>query len=236
VAGSPPIDLSELSELADPVGLLFDLDGTLVDTVETRIAAWLRTFAEVGIPADRQQLARLIGADGKRLAREVAAVAGRELSSERAEAIDRRAGEIYGELNVNPRPLPGAQQLLAQLAGGRLRWAIATSSRAEQVAVSVEALGLAHRPLIVDGSSVEHAKPAPDLLLRGADRLAVPAGGCWCIGDSTWEIAAARAAGMIRVAVSTGAASPALLIEAGADTVTDLPAIEQDLRQRGLLG
>lgn len=224
-----------LAELPDPAGILFDLDGTLVDTVEARIEAWLRTFSEVGIPADREHVARLIGADGKRLAHEVAGVAGRDITDERAEVIDRHAGDVYSALNTNPQPLPGAQALLHALERSRLRWAIATSSRAQQVMKSVEALGLTRQPKIVDGSQVEHAKPAPDLLLQGAEKLGVPPHSCWCVGDSTWDMAAAKAAPMTAVGVPSGAVSSEDLVDAGADAVASLGTIESDLRQRGLL-
>jgi len=196
--------------------------------------AWLETFEEVGLPADREHVARLIGADGKRLAREVAAVAGRELEEERAEAIDRRAGEVYGRLNTRPRPLPGARSLLLALGAGDLPWAIATSSRAEQVQASVDALGLARQPLIVDGSHVEHAKPAPDLLLRAAERMAVAAPACWCVGDSTWDMLAANAATMTGIGVPTGAAPGHALLDAGARAVTDLETLAAELHRRGL--
>src|SRR5450432_4031886 len=99
----------------NPGAIIFDLDGTLVDTVAERIEGWMRTFAEIGIKADRSHVAGLIGADGKRLALEVAAVAGRRLSDDRAEAVDRRAGEVFGELATNPRPQPGARELLEAL-------------------------------------------------------------------------------------------------------------------------
>jgi beta-phosphoglucomutase-like phosphatase (HAD superfamily) len=67
---------------------VFDLDGTLVDTVETRIEAWMRIFREVRIKAERDHVARLIGSDGKRLAHEVADVAGQPINDDKAEAID----------------------------------------------------------------------------------------------------------------------------------------------------
>lgn len=227
--------IDPLAHLPDPAGLLFDLDGTLVDTVEARIEGWLRTFAELGIEADRDHVARLIGADGKRLAVEVAGVAGRELTPERAEAIDRRAGEEFAALNTDPQPLPGARHLLAALARSHLPWAIATSSRPEQVTVSVAALGLEVPPVIVDGSHVEHAKPAPDLLLYGAEKLGVPAFSTFNVGDSTWDMVAAKAAGMTGVGIPTGAASVQELADSGADAVASLEQLESELRQRGLL-
>jgi len=203
--------------------------------VDTRIEAWLATFAEIGIPAERDLVARLIGADGKRLAREVAEIAGRQLSADRAEAIDRRSGEIYDRLNNNPRPLPGARSLLLELGGGRLPWAVATSSRAEQVGVSIAALRLPAPPLIVDGSHVEHAKPAPDLLLLAADRLGVPARECWYLGDATWDMRAANAAGMFGIGVPYGAVSRRTLLDSGARAVTTLRSLAGDLHRRGLL-
>jgi HAD superfamily hydrolase (TIGR01509 family) len=225
-----------LAGLPNPVGLVFDLDGTLVDTVETRIEAWMRTFDEVGVPADGRHVAELIGADGKRLAREVARRAGRELADDEAEAIDRRSGEIYDELNTDPRPLDGARDLLLAVDGSGIRWAIATSSRKQQVLASVAALRLPRAPLIVDGSHVQHAKPAPDLLLQTAERLGVAPADCWCVGDATWDIRAAVAAKMAVIGVTTGAVGETALYEAGADAVIDsLAALAAELRRRGLV-
>ena len=226
-----------LDRLPAPGALIFDLDGTLVDTVETRIEAWLRTFREIGMPADRAHVAGLIGADGRRLAREVAGVAGRTLSDDRAEAVDRRAGEIYSELNTDPRPLAGAVGLLRELQQGDLPWAIATSSRAEQVMASVDALELPQRPPIVDGSHVAHAKPAPDLLLLTAERLGSPARRCWCVGDAAWDMLAARAAGMPGIGVVTGAVDERALRSAGASTtIRSLAELHEELRRRDILG
>ncbi len=210
-----------MTKPSTPDAMVFDLDGTLVDTVETRIAAWLRTFEEQGIAADREQVARLIGSDGRRVARVVAEAAGVSIEAERAEAIDRRSGDIYSELNTNPRPLSGAIELLQALDERGLPWAIATSSRREQVGVSIEALKLKRRPTIVDGSHVENAKPAPDLLLAAAKRLGVKPSRCWYVGDSIWDVQAARAAGMQAIGVATGSATVGDLEEAGAQLIID---------------
>src|SRR5438105_11325919 len=154
-----------------PSAVVFDLDGTLVDTVGTRIAAWLRAFKEREIPAHRGQIARLIGSDGRRLARIVAEAAERPIDAALAESIDRRAGEIYDLLNTDPRPLPGVHRVLVVLEGRRIPWAIATSSRSDQVDASIRALHLSNRPTVIDGSHVQHPKPAPDLLLPAAHGL-----------------------------------------------------------------
>jgi HAD superfamily hydrolase (TIGR01509 family) len=208
-------------DLPPPNALIFDLDGTLVDTVETRIAAWLRTFQEYGIQTDRARVARLIGSDGKRMARLVAEAAGQPIDDARAEEIDRRAGEIYSELNTHPKPLPGVTELLRHLDQRGIPWAIATSSRREQVGVSIDALTLSRRPTIVDGNHVKHAKPAPDLLLAAAGELGVEPAGAWYVGDAIWDMQAARAAGMPGVGVVTGSATADELVEAGAALTID---------------
>ena len=215
------------TRLPVPSALVFDLDGTLVDTVPTRIEAWLQVFEEFGMPASRSHVAKLIGIDGRQLAREVAGEGGLTLPEGGDEAIDRRCGEIYGELNRDPRPLPGARELLTWLDEVPLPWAIATSSRRGQVGASVAALDLPREPTIVDGTQVERAKPAPDLLLRAAEELGQSPAGCWCVGDSTWDMRAAAAAGMAPIGITTGSAVTAEeLTEAGgalaADTLTEL--------------
>jgi beta-phosphoglucomutase-like phosphatase (HAD superfamily) len=208
-----------VASLTRPRAILLDLDGTLVDTVGTRIDAWLRTFADFGIPAERAAVAALIGSDGKHLAQEIGANAGHGVSDELAEAIDQRAGEIYSDLNLDPQPLPGVGEFLDAVEVQGLPWAIATSSRRGQVGRSVEALGRPDEPRIVDGSTVTRAKPEPDLLFAAARELHVPAGGCWCVGDSTWDMRAATAAGMTPIAVLAGSAvTPDELRAAGAAT------------------
>jgi HAD superfamily hydrolase (TIGR01509 family) len=216
---------STLASLSRPVAVIFDLDGTLVDTVGTRIEAWMRTFGEEGIDANREQVARLIGSDGRYLAHRVAG----NISDDRAESIDARSGAIYSELNTAPRPLPGARELCAALDAAGVAWAVATSSRREQVGASVAALGLSREPRIVDGQHVERAKPEPDLLLHTAERLEVPPAECWYVGDSTWDMRAADAAGMLAIGVTAGAAVSAdELRDAGARVVVaELTVLER---------
>jgi HAD superfamily hydrolase (TIGR01509 family) len=197
-----------------PDAIVFDLDGTLVDTVGARISAWRSTFAERGIEVERSRLEPMIGMDGRRLAAEVMG------GDAPTEEVDRRAGELFDEHNRDPRPLPGARELLERLDAAGVTWAIATSSRPEQVAASVAALGLDREPRIVDGSAVEHAKPAPDLLLLAARALGVDPKATWYAGDSTWDMRAAKAARMRAIGVMAGAAvSERELRDAGADVV-----------------
>ena len=197
-----------------PDAIVFDLDGTLVDTVGARIDAWRAAFAERDVIVGRDRLEPMIGMDGRRLAADVLGDDGP------AEEVDRRAGALFDERNRDPRPLPGARELLGRLDDAGVTWAIATSSRAEQVASSVAALELPEPPRIVDGSAVEHAKPAPDLLLLAARELGIGPEAAWYVGDSTWDMRAAIAAGMRPIAVTAGAAvNEAELRAAGASLV-----------------
>jgi len=226
-----------LADLATPGAVLFDLDGTLVDTVGRRVDSWREAFAEIEVHADSDRIGRLIGADGKRLARETAAAAGAHLTEDDIAAIERRAGAIFSDLNRVPIPLPGARDLLLALADGPLAVVIATSSLGAQVIASVDALGLPSRPTIVDGEHVKHAKPAPDLLRLAAARVGVAPAACWYVGDATWDFLACVAAGMTGIAVPTGAVDATTLLEAGAvveiETLDDLTL---ELRRRGLAG
>ena len=182
--------------------------------------AWLETFEEVGLAATRDIVVPLIGLDGRRLAREIAALAGQPIDFDRSEAIDKLSGEIYQRRNADPKPLPGVRELVDAIEARGLKWSIATSSRKDQVQTSVKALGLDREPSIVDASHVEHAKPEPDLLLRAAEELNVDPGRCWYIGDSTWDMVAAAAAGMIPIGVTAGSAvDEAALRGAGAAAV-----------------
>ena len=224
-----------LAELPLPKAVLFDLDGTLVDTVDIRIEAWAEALAKANLPTARDRLAPLIGLDGRRLVREIAALAGDPIDETRAEAIDRQSGEIYTRLNRAPRPLPGVGRLITELDRRGIVWAIATSSRKEQVADSVAALGLADEPMIVDASHVKHAKPEPDLLLVAARQLDVAPATCWYVGDSTWDMVSAVAAGMIAIGVTAGSAADgeALAAAGGAAVVATLDDLAASIESRG---
>ena len=161
--------------------------------------------------------------------------AGRPVDPARAEAIDRRAGELYDAINTDPLPLPGARELLLAADERDLAWAIATSSRREQVRRSVDALRLPRPPTIVDGNDVAHAKPAPDLMLKASETLGVEPAACWCIGDATWDMAAGAAAGMVAIGVTVGSAvDAAALRDTGAAIVVEtLLELGEALRQEG---
>ena len=157
-----------------------------------------------------------MGSVGRLLARMVAEHAGVQLAAGVDEDIDRVAGDRFSELNQHPRPLPG---VAGSTAGWRLPACPGPSPRRAaptRALASVAALGPARSPIVVDGSDVEHAKPAPDLLLKAADRLHTDPRATWYVGDSKWDMLAAVAAGMTAIGVATGATSRDNLAAAGA--------------------
>jgi HAD superfamily hydrolase (TIGR01509 family) len=237
-----------LARLPDPVALLFDLDGTLVDTVHLRVAAWIEAFRRLDVPVDRDRLPEYMGSDGRWLAAENARAAGREIDWATADRLDRLSGEIFDQLNVDTRPLPGATELLTALesvalesvAPGAARgpaFCIATASQPAQVAASIAALRLPWPPRVVDAGHVVNAKPEPDLLLAAAAQLGVAPAGCWYVGDSRWDMMAAVRAGTAAVGVTTGATGGQKLLAAGAAAVVDgLAEVARELSRRGLIG
>src|SRR5262245_4058033 len=210
------------TDLPRPDGLIFDLDGTLVDTVRARIDGWVEALSTAGYEVAPEQVAPMIGMDGRRLARTIAEQGGRPMDDDATERVDKEAGAAFDRRNLSPRPLPGVREVLATVDALGLRWEIATSSRREQVTASVAALGLRASPKIVDGSTVKHAKPAPDLLLLAAERLGLAPERCWAVGDSTWDVRAAVAGGIPAVGVLAGSAvSGTELRDAGAALVVE---------------
>ncbi|MEX1297346.1 MAG: HAD family hydrolase [Candidatus Limnocylindrales bacterium] len=202
-----------------PRAIIFDLDGTLVDTVGTRVESWMAVFPRFGIEPDPEFLAPLMGSDGKYLARMVAEEYGVKLQPGDDAEIDRQAGAEFRVLNANPRVLPAVHDTLEWLTDQGMPWAVATSSLPDDARESVQAIGLRSMPIICDGADVEHAKPAPDLLLKAAGLLDVDPARSWYVGDSRWDMVAAKAADMRAIAVLTGATTPEALAEAGAEVI-----------------
>ena len=217
-----------------PLAILLDLDGTLVDTVPQRVASWVAAFAQEGIAATPDELGPLMGADGRWVVRRIAERHDLMLDEAAQERLDEASG-VYFSREEGRVATPGAADLLLALDAADLPWAIATSSRPEQTSASVAALGLSHAPRIVDSSHVRHAKPAPDLLLAGARQLRVAPADVWYVGDARWDVLAAVSAGMVPVAVLTGATEADDLRDAGAEIVVPtLTELLLMLRDAGL--
>ena len=146
--------------------LIFDLDGTLIDTVYAHVFSWQRAFEEAGMAIDGWRIHRRIGMSGGLFARAVARELGRKLTTEETESLQKRHGEIFMELSPKRRPLPGAVELLKFLKENGVTYGIATSGRRPEIDKSLDALGVGDDVVVVDRGIVVRAKPAPDLFSR----------------------------------------------------------------------
>jgi HAD superfamily hydrolase (TIGR01509 family) len=216
--------------------LIFDLDGTLVDTVYAHVFAWQRALDEAGMPIDGWRIHRRIGMSGGLFTRAVAREVGRPLSGEEEEAIQKRHGELYRELLPERRPLPGAVELLRELREGGIVHGIATSGRRPEIDASLEALGVPEDAVVVARGDVSRAKPEPDLFLRCAELLEASAADCYVVGDAVWDLLAARRARMLSVGLLSGGYGEDELTRAGAFRVyRDAEELRQSLDELGVL-
>jgi HAD superfamily hydrolase (TIGR01549 family) len=204
---------------------LFDLDGTLVDSVYQHVLAWKEALESEGITLSVWRIHRRIGMSGglltNMLLRETGLVMDRErnrrLRVAHATAPNRRQDEI--------RPLPGARELLAALTEASIPWAIATSGRMETAGPSLEKLGIDRDKVpVVTRDMVKYAKPDPDLFLAAAERLNVDMQVATVVGDSVWDMLAAQRARALGIGVLSGGYGEEELERAGAYRVFDDPA------------
>jgi HAD superfamily hydrolase (TIGR01509 family) len=216
--------------------LIFDLDGTLVDTVYAHVFAWQQALAEAGMPIDGWRIHRRIGMSGGLFARAVAREVGRDLDDAEVEAVQRRHGELFRELLPERRPLPGAVDLLAELRERGVVHGIATSGRHPEIDLSLAALGVGEETVVVDRGDVRRAKPEPDLFVECARRLGVDAVDCYVVGDAVWDLLAARRARMLSVGLLSGGYGEDELLGAGAFRVyRDAAELHESLDELGVI-
>src|SRR5437773_1558619 len=196
--------------------LIFDLDGTLIDTVYAHVFAWQRALAESGLAIDGWKIHRRIGMSGGLFTRAVAREIGKPLNDNDAGRIQARHGELFRELLPECRPLPGAVELLRWLREQKVPHGIATSGRHPEIDRSLAALGVPPETVIVDRGDVLRAKPEPDLFLACQERLGVQIADCYVVGDAVWDLLAARRAGMLSVGLLSGGYGEDELTAAGA--------------------
>jgi HAD superfamily hydrolase (TIGR01509 family) len=203
---------------------LFDLDGTLVDSVYQHVLAWRQAMAAVGIELAVWTIHRRIGMSGGLMANAILRETGHDVTPEEAGRLRRLHAEAYARLVGSIHPLPGAIELLQYLTAAGVPWAIATSGRMESARPTLDMLKVpAHVP-IVTRDQVEHAKPDPDLFLAAAERLNIAISDSVVVGDSVWDLLAARRARALGVGLLSGGYGQDELERAGAYRVYQDPA------------
>ena len=203
---------------------LFDLDGTLVDSVYQHVLAWREALEHAGIHLAVWRIHRRIGMSGGLLLDALLRETGHPMTQADALAIRQRHADAFQRMAGEIRPLPGARELLAFLTDAGVPWAIATSGRRETAAPVLETLGVPSSVPIITRDQVPYAKPNPDLFLAAAERLGAKIAESVVVGDSVWDLLAARRAHALGVGFLSGGYGQEELERAGAYRVYQDPA------------
>jgi HAD superfamily hydrolase (TIGR01509 family) len=203
---------------------LFDLDGTLVDSVYQHVLAWRAALDQLGIECAVWRIHRRIGMSGGLLANALPREIGRPVTAEEAERLKQLHAESYAHQAAQVRALPGATELLATLTRAAVPFAIATSARLDVARPSLELLGVGPKVPIITRDDVVHAKPDPDLFLAAARKLGVEIEQSWVVGDSVWDLLASRRAHALGIGLLSGGYGHDELVQAGAYRVYQDPA------------
>jgi phosphoglycolate phosphatase-like HAD superfamily hydrolase len=204
---------------------LFDLDGTLVDSVYQHVLAWKEALDAEGIELSVWRIHRKIGMSGGLFTNQLLRETGLEISVEIVDRLRQRHAAAYLRLGAQVRPLPGACELLAWLSDNEIPWAIATSGRMETAMVNLNALGVdPQRTPVVTRDQVKYAKPDPDLFIAAADRLGAAIETSIVVGDSIWDMLAATRCRALGVGLLSGGYGLDELRYSGAFRVYEDPA------------
>ena len=208
----------------DPA-FLFDLDGTLVDSVYQHVLAWKEALDSERIELSVWRVHRRVGMSGGLLANQLLRETGIEINEVLVRRLCEAHAAAYLKASDRVRALPGARELLAWLSEANIPWAIATSGRMETAAVNLAALGVdpALTP-VVTRDQVKHAKPDPDIFLAAAERLNTPITTAIVVGDSIWDMLAATRCRALGVGLLSGGYGAEELRQSGAFRVYEDPA------------
>jgi len=209
------VSTADYTEPPEPA-FLFDLDGTLIDSVYQNVIAWRAALGKLDIDLSVWRIHRRIGMSGGLFVSALLRETGRTLSATDIESLQQDHAAHYLAQAPSVRPLPGARELLAALTRRGIRWAIATSGRRAIAGAALDMLGLPADAPLVTRDMVQHAKPDPDLFLAAAALIGVSPAQAWVVGDSVWDLLAARRAGALGIGLLSGGYGREELERAGA--------------------
>jgi HAD superfamily hydrolase (TIGR01509 family) len=194
--------------------VLFDVDGTLIDSNYLHVVAWSRAFAQAGRAVPAARIHRLIGMSGTRLMETLLGAPDDDVADEWRRQFERMKPEL--------RAFDGAADLLRALATGGTQVGLATSSPEEDLEALRQTIDADDAvSFVTSAGDVTEAKPAPDIFAVALERAGVPTAEAIVVGDTVWDVAAAQRCGLPCVGVLTGGISRAELTEAGAVAVYD---------------
>jgi HAD superfamily hydrolase (TIGR01549 family) len=201
--------------------VLFDVDGTLVDSNFLHVDAWSRAFAELGDPVDAWRIHRAIGQDSDRLLQALAGGHDEEWTGRAKDLHSRYYREQSGRLRAFAR----AADLLRELSSRGIRVVLATSAPEDELSMLMEVLDADDAiHATTNADDVETAKPEPGIIEVALDRAGADPSDALFIGDSVWDMMAAARAHVRAAGLLSGGVGPSELIEAGAVSVFDDPA------------
>jgi HAD superfamily hydrolase (TIGR01549 family) len=204
--------------------VLFDLDGTLVDTVYQHVLAWREALQREGVAYPNWKIHRHVGMGGDLFSRVLLREAGVKSTQKKVNRLQESKKRSYKKLAPRTQLLAGARELLARLSQLDVPWAIATSGAKTEIKPLLKLLKLPAHALVVTGDDVEEAKPEPDVFLVAAERLSVRMDDCIVIGDSVWDLLAAVRAKALGVGLLCGGYGQSELEQAGAYRVYNDPS------------
>jgi HAD superfamily hydrolase (TIGR01549 family) len=203
---------------------VFDLDGTLIDSVYQHVLAWREALEEVGLSLAVWRIHRRIGMSGGLLAQALGREIGHRVTAEQAERLQELHGAAYARYRDEVKPLPGSRELLRYLGEAKVPYAIATSGKLESARPTLQTLQVGPEVPVITREEVQHAKPDPDLFIAAAQRLGIPLQDTLVVGDSVWDLLAARRAGSLGIGLLSGGYGEDELEQAGAYRVYQDPA------------
>lgn len=203
---------------------LFDLDGTLIDSVYQHVLSWREALEARGIQLSVWRIHRRIGMSGGLFTQALLRETGLPLSPELVAELQQGHAEAYLRRIDQVRPLPGAQALIDHLTDAGVPWAVATSGRQASAAAARRYLQIPEAVPVVTRDDVQHAKPDPDLFVEAARRLGADITDAVVVGDSVWDLLAARRARALGVGLLSGGYGEDELVRAGAYRVYADPA------------
>jgi HAD superfamily hydrolase (TIGR01549 family) len=204
---------------------LFDLDGTLVDSVYQHVMAWHQALETEGIRLSIWRIHRKIGMSGGLFTNILLRESGLDITKEQLERLRNLHAERFKQFSATIPPLPGARELLAYLTEEKIPWAIATSGHMRTARGNIENLGVdIEKSVVVTRDQVRYAKPDPDLFLEAARRLGIPIEHCYVVGDSIWDLLAAQRARALGIGLLSGGYGEDELDRAGAYRVFEDPS------------
>jgi len=182
--------------------ILFDVDGTLIDSNDAHADGWAQALTEHGIPRDAGQVRPLIGMGSDKL---LPAIAGLEEASPRGRAVAGRKKELFTTRLPHLRPTRGARALVSYLRDQGKKIVIATSASDDEMDAILQQAGVADLiPRRTSSDDADRSKPDPDIVVAALQQAGAPSDGTVMIGDTPYDLEAARRAGIAAIALRCG--------------------------------